>query len=72
MRNYYRIMLGQNSVYAQECIEGSFIGTDFDIHQDLSNELTEKWQDFNQKFRPIWLENNPNKTKVAAGLACGA
>ena len=72
MRNYYRIMLGQNSVYAQECIEGSFIGTDFDIHQDLSNELTERWQDFNQKFRPIWLENNPNKTKVAAGLACGA
>jgi restriction system protein len=38
---------------------------------DLSNELPERWQDFNAKFRPLWLEKNPGKSKIAAGLACG-
>ena len=72
MKKYFRVMLGRTSVYAQECREGSFIGTDFDIYQDLRDELPERWQDFNQRFRPVWLEKNPGKTKVAAGLACGA
>jgi restriction system protein len=72
MKNYYRVMLGRNSVYAQECREGSFIGTDFGIYQDLSGELPERWQDFNQKFRPVWMDMHPGKTKIAAGLSCGA
>jgi len=71
MKSYYRIMLGRNSVYAQECHEGSFIGAGFGIDQDLSGELTERWQDFNQNFRPVWMEKNPGKNRVAAGLACG-
>jgi len=62
MKSYYRIMLGANSVYYQECHEGSFIGADFGIDQDLSRELPDRWQEFNQKFRPIWLE----KTLVKA------
>ena len=57
-------------MYIEECKAGSFIGVDFGIYQDLSNDLPEHWQDFNEKFRPIWLENNEGKTKVAAGLAC--
>ncbi len=71
MKNYYRIMLGKGSCFAQECYEGNFIGADFDIEQDLSGQLPERWQDFNAKFRPIWLEAHPEKSKVAAGLACG-
>lgn len=72
MKNYYRIMPGQKSVYAQECLKGNFIGTDFNIHQDLSKELTDNWKHFNKKFIPIYLEGHPEKAKVAAGLACGA
>ena len=26
MKNYYRVMLGQKSVYAEECFTGNFIG----------------------------------------------
>jgi len=71
MRNYYRIVPGSRAMYIEECKAGSFIGVDFGIYQDLSNDLPEHWQDFNEKFRPIWLENNDGKTKIAAGLGCG-
>ena len=65
-------LIGQAYDYAEECHAGSFIGTDFQIHQDLTGELPERWQEFNERFRQEWMENNPGKTKVAAGLACGA
>lgn len=71
MKRYIRVMLGAKSMYAKECYEGNFIGADYDIHEDLTNELPENWRDFNAKYRPVWLEANPGKSKVAAGLACG-
>lgn len=72
MKSYYRIMLGQKSVYAEECFAGNFIGTDFDIHQDLTRKLPEDWRPFNKEFIPIYLAARPDKTKISAGLACGA
>jgi restriction system protein len=72
VRSYYRVMLGQKSIYAAECFAGSFIGTDFGIDQDLTNDLPEEWRAFNQKFIPIYLAKHPDKTKIGAGLACGA
>ena len=34
MKSSYRLMLGQGSLYAQECFAGNFIGADFRIeHQ---------------------------------------
>jgi restriction system protein len=71
-RGYYRVMLGQKSVYAAECFAGSFIGTDFGIDQDLTRKLPEEWRAFNQEFIPIYLAKHPDKTKIGAGLACGA
>ena len=71
MKKYVRVMLGKKSIYAKECFEGNFIGADFDIIEDLINHLPENWRDFNAKYRPVWLENNPERSKVAAGLACG-
>lgn len=72
MKNYYRVMLGAKSIHANECYKGSFIGADFDIDQDLSPNLPDDWREFNQKFIPVWLSNYPSKTKIAAGLSCGA
>ena len=72
MKSYYRVMLGQKSVYAEECFAGNFIGTDFGINQDLTNKLPDKWQEFNKEFIPIYLVSHPEKTKIGAGLACGA
>jgi len=72
MRSYYRVMLGRKSVHAAECFAGGFIGTDFGIHQDLAAKLPEDWQTFNKEFIPIYLASHPDKTKIGAGLACGA
>ena len=72
MRNYYRLMLGRQSVHAETCFAGGFVGTDFAINQDLSGRLPQEWRDFNKEFIPIFLENRPDKSKIAAGLACGA
>lgn len=72
MKNYTRVMLGKGSVYAQECFAGNFIGADFEIPQDLTHKLPEEWRAFNKEFVPIFLSGHPGKSKVAAGLACGA
>jgi restriction system protein len=70
-RSYYRIMLGRKSAYANECHEGCFIGGDWGIDFDLTGKLPENWRDFNKECIPLYLERNPEKSKVAAGLACG-
>lgn len=71
MKEFYRVMLGRGSMYAQECREQGFIGADFDIQQDLTGHLPEDWREFNKEFIPIYLQSNPDKSKIAAGLCCG-
>ena len=71
-KRFFRLMLGAKSVHAADCFQGNFIGADFGIDQDLTENLSEEMREFNQKYRPIWLEKNPGKSKVAAGLSCGA
>ena len=72
MKSYFRVMLGANSAYAALCREQGFIGADYQIAQDLSADLFDNWRDFNQKYRPIFLDAHPEKTMIGAGLACGA
>ena len=71
MKNYYRIMLGAKSMYADKCFNDTFIGADFNIDWDLSKVLHENWREFNKEQIPLWMKNHPAKSKVAAGLACG-
>ena len=70
-RNFYRLMLGQKSKYAEQCFADGFIGADYGFSQDLSSELPDDWRQFNKKMIPVYLNLNPEKSKVAAGLACG-
>jgi restriction system protein len=72
VKSYYRVILGKKSVHAAECFAGSFIGTDFDIHEDLTSKLPDEWRAFNKQFIPVYMKNHPDKTKIGAGLACGA
>lgn len=72
MKSYYRVMLGRRSVYAATGFEGGIIGVDFQILQDLTADLPDDWRAFNRKFIPIFLAGHPDKTKIGAGLACGA
>ena len=71
-RSYFRIMLGRQSCFAREGFDGSFIGCGFLAEIDFTGLLPDNLRDFNNKFRPVFLEAHPEKTKVAAGLACGA
>jgi len=71
-KNYYRVMLGRQSVHAAACFAGDFIGADFEINQDLSEHLPDEWRQFNAAFIPVFLAGHPNKSRIAAGLACGA
>ena len=64
-------MLGRKSAYADEAYKGNFIGAGFIQDRDLTTRLSENWRDFNKEFIPLYLEQNPDKTKVSAGLACG-
>src|SRR5437016_3465935 len=72
MKNYYRIMLGRKSAFAEQCFAGNFIGADFGIAEDLTQKLSDEWRAFNKHFIPVLLAGHPDKTKIGAGLACGA
>lgn len=71
MKSYYRVMLGRKSAYAEDAHKGNYIGAGFIKDKDLTSHLADSWRDFNKQFIPIFLEQNPDKTKVSAGLACG-
>lgn len=72
MKSYTRVMLGRQSVHAATCFAENFIGVDYQITQDLTADLSEDWRTFNRKFIPIYLSVHPEKTKIGAGLSCGA
>jgi len=72
MASYYRVMLGKSSQYASECLAGGFIGADFGISGDLTYKLPNEWRAFNKEYIPVVMATDPDKTKIGAGLACGA
>lgn len=72
MKNYYRIMLGRKSTHAEECFRANFIGANFGIDQDLTGMLADERKDFNRALIPILNERHPEKSKIAAGLACAS
>jgi hypothetical protein len=72
MKSYYRVMLGKGSKHATECVAGNFIGADYQINQNLLGKLPDDWRAFNKEFIPVFMATHPDKTKIGAGLVCGA
>ena len=66
-RNFYKVMLGQGSREADACRVHGFLGTDYDIREDLTGLLPENWKEFNAQWLPRLLP--VHKNKIAAGLA---
>lgn len=64
-------MLGKKSIHAEEAFRGNYMGAGFLKVKDISAYLTENFRDFNKEMIPLYMELNPDKTKIAAGLACG-
>src|SRR5688500_14156487 len=71
-KSYYRLMLGKASSFANECLAGGFVGAGFGINEDLSRKLPDEWRAFNKAYIPVVMANSPGKSKIGAGLACGA
>jgi restriction system protein len=72
MTGYKRIRLGAGGSELEGCIKGNFAGLDYGIGEDLTGKFGASWKEFNAQFIPVWLQGNPGKSKVAAGLSCGA
>ena len=70
-RQYFRLILGKKHTHASDCFEGGFVGSDWFSDEDLTGKFPENWRDFNKNYIPKFLNQNPGKNKVAAGLACG-
>ena len=70
-KEYRRVMLGKGNMYAEEALKGNFIAAGFIFDIDLTDRFSDDWRDFNKEWIPVFLEQNPEKSKVAAGLACG-
>ena len=49
MKGYFRVTLGAKSAFAAKCLRGGFIGTDFEINEDLSANLPGSWREFNKR-----------------------
>ena len=71
MKSYYRIMLGRKSSNSEKAYKESFIGVNYGFDIDFTGKLPEVWREFNKEFIPVYLKKHPQKTKIAAGLACG-
>jgi restriction system protein len=72
MANYLRVILGAKNIYSQQCVDESFIGVDFGLGGiDFTGKFFENWREFNQENISLFLQFNPEKTKISAGLACG-
>ena len=72
MPNYRRIRLGRQGAYLDQCIAGGFAGLDYSLDQDLTGQFPDTWPEFNDRFIPVYLESNPERSRGSAGLACGA
>jgi restriction system protein len=70
-RSYYRVRLGEEARYAATCRAGDFIGVHWGFTEDLTGKFGDDWRDFNQRYRPVYLQRHPGASAVAAGLACG-
>jgi len=66
---FYKVMLGKGSSAADECRRDSFIGADYDVDEDLTNQLPDNWRKFNEKWLLKLLPLK--KTKISAGAAAG-
>ena len=69
-KRFYKVMLGKKSDQAEKCRVEGFIGTDFDVFEDLTNQLPDDWREFNQKWINQLLPLK--KSKISAGLAAGS
>ena len=71
MTDYYRVMLGRKSAYAETCFAEGYIGVGDMYGEDLGPQLSSEWRSFNKYWMPKLQAKNPDRTKISLGLSCG-
>lgn len=71
MKHYYRVMLGRKGSMLAACLADNYVGVGYALEEDLTNKLPDDWRTFNREFIPKYLATRPDKSRIAAGLACG-
>lgn len=72
MTDYYRVILGAGSTYANEAFNEGWVATGWMKGIDLTGQFDDKNSEFRSKFIPIVTDFDNLKSKIAAGLACSA
>jgi restriction system protein len=71
MTRFYRVRLGSEMAFTDLARLEGFVGVDFGIKEDLTNQLPDNWRDFNKQFIPYLIALDSLKTRVGAGLNSG-
>ena len=72
--NFYKIMLGKGSSHLPDALVHGYVGVGWFAGSALVDKTTSNYstlREFNNRWRPVYLEEHPDKSKVTAGLACG-
>ena len=72
MKQYFRVFLGPGGKHVEECVEKGFIGISYGFESSLTPYLAETWSESRDQIKPIYLQFNPGRSAVGAGLSCGA
>lgn len=67
----YLVRLGRQGAFVSDAVDNGYVGVDYGMIDDFTGRFPDQWTAFNKANIPRFLELNPGKTKVAAGLACG-
>ncbi len=71
MTNFWLVRLGKANAYAADAYGSNYVGVGWFPDIDLADMLTDDFRSFNDVMIPEYQKREPEKTKVAAGLACG-
>ena len=72
MKKYFRVFLGSGGEHIKECVDQGFIGIHYGFEASLNPYLAETWSESRGQIKPVYLQFNPGKSAVGAGLSCGA
>jgi len=61
MRKFYRIMLGMQSMYAEECISDRYVSAGYGEDENPTPQFSYDWREFNKALIPVYLRGNPGK-----------
>lgn len=67
-------MLGKGSSQLPDALSNGYVGVGWFSDTSLVSETINNYstlREFNSRWRPVYLSQHPDKSKVTAGLACG-